>query len=114
MHVWRDKLQSSIPFEGDCFFIGSAGFVIQDLEINGENMGHQTSHNGVVCCNAVVVTLGFDGLLEKITIGVEGNHGILVAGVCSDREAAGVVGEELAEWFCDDKHLVGRHFNGRR
>ncbi len=63
----------------------------------------------------MAVALGFEGLLEnKVAIGVEGNHDILVAGVCSDGKAASVIGEELAEWLCDNKHLVGRHFNGRR
>ncbi len=47
MHVWRDKLEGGVPLEGDCFFIGGAGFVIQDLEINGEPTGCQTSHNSV-------------------------------------------------------------------
>jgi hypothetical protein len=28
MHVLRDKLESGVPFEGDCFFIGKDGFVI--------------------------------------------------------------------------------------
>ncbi len=51
---------------------------------------------------------------DEVTIGVEGNHDTLVAGVRSDGEAAIVVGEELAERFCDDKNLVGRHCNGRR
>jgi hypothetical protein len=73
-------------------------FVIQDLEINGEPMGHQTSHDGVVGCNVVAVTLGLEGLLEdEVAIGVEGNHDILVAGSSSDGEAASVVGKELAE-----------------
>ncbi len=44
---------------------------------------------------------------------MEGNHNILVTGACSDREAASVIGEELAEQFCDDKDLVGRHCKGR-
>jgi hypothetical protein len=65
MDVWRDKLESGVPFEGDCFFIGGAGFVIQDLEIKGEPPGCQTHHNGVTRCNAVVVALGFEGLLEN-------------------------------------------------
>ncbi len=115
MHVWRDELESSIPLEGDCFFIGSAGFDIQDLEINREPPGRQTRHNGVISCNVVAVTLGFEGLLEnEVVIGVEGNHDVLVAGACSDGKEASVVGEELAEWLCDDKHLVGRRFNRRR
>ncbi len=114
MHVCRDKLEGGIPLEGDCFFRSRAGFVIQDLEINGEPTGRQTSHDGVVGCNAVVVTLGLEGLLEdEVAVGVEGNHDVLVAGASFDGEAASVIGEELAEWFCYNKDLVGRHCNGR-
>ncbi len=108
-------MESGIPLEGDHFFIGGAGFIIQDLEINREPPGCKTSHNSVLCPNAVAVTLGLVSLLEdEVAISVEGNHDILVAGACSDREAASVVGEELAEWFCDDDDLVGWHCNGRR
>jgi hypothetical protein len=113
MHVWRDELEGGISLEGDCFFIVGAGFVIQDLEINVESPGGQTSHNGVVCCDALAVALGFESLLKyEVAVGVEGNHDILVAGLCSDGEAASVVSEDLAEQFCDDKDLVGRHCNG--
>jgi hypothetical protein len=60
-------------------------------------MGSQMSHDSVVGCNAVAVTLGLEGLLEdEVAAGVEGNHYILVAGASSDGEAAGVAGEELA------------------
>ncbi len=115
MHVWRDKLEGGIPLEGDCFFIGGAGFVIQDLEINEEPTGCQTGHNSVVCCNAVAVTLGLESLLEdEVAVSMEGNHDTLVGGGCSDQEAASVIGEELAEQFCDNKDLVERHCNGRR
>ncbi len=115
MHVWRDKLEGGIPLKGDCFFISGAGFVTQDLEINGEPTGHQMSHDCVVGCNAVAVSLGLEGLLEdEVAIGMEGNHDILVARACSDGEAASIVDEELAEWFCDDRNLVGRHCNRRR
>ena len=66
-------------------------------------------HDGVIHCNAVAVALGLEGLLEDL---VAIDMGVAVA--CSDGEAASLVGEELAEWLCYDKHLVGRHFNGRR
>ncbi len=115
MHVWRDALESGVPLEGDCFFISRAGLVIQDVEINREPTGCQMSQNSVVGCKAVAVTLGCEGLLEdEVVIGVEGNNDVLIAGACSDGEAASVVGEELAEWLCDDKDLVGRHYNRRR
>ncbi len=115
MHVWRDELEGGIPLEGDCFFISRAGFVIQDLEINREPTGCQTSHDGVIGCDAVVVTLGLEGLLEdEVAVGVEGNHDILVAGASSDGEAASVVGEELAERFCYNEDLVGKHHSRKR
>ena len=70
---------------------------------------------GVVCRDALAVTLRFESLLEdEIAIGMEGNHDILVTGACSEGEAASVVGKELAEWFCDNRNLVGRRCNGRR
>ncbi len=69
----------------------------------------------VLCCDEVAVALGFEGLLEnEVAVGVEGNYDVLVAGACSDGKAGSVVSEKLAEWLCDDKHLVGRQFNGRR
>ncbi len=63
----------------------------------------------------MAVTLGLESLLEdEVAIGVESNHEVLVARVCSDGEATSVLGEELAERFCDNKDLVGRRCNGRR
>ena len=108
-------MEGGVPLEGDCFFISRAGFIIQDLEINGEPMGRQTSRDCVVGCNAVAVTIGLEGLLEdEVAIGIKGHHDILVVGASSDREAASAVGEELAEWFCDDENLVGRRCSGKR
>ncbi len=115
MHVWRDELEGGVPLEGDCFLISGAGFVIQDLEIKGEPTGCQTSHDGVVGCNALAVNLGLEGLLEdEVTVGMEGNHDILVAGASSDGEAASVIEEELAEQYCYGDNLVEKHCNGRR
>ncbi len=70
---------------------------------------------GVVGGNALAVTLGHEGLLEdEVAIGMEGDQYILVAGASFDREAASVVGKELAERLCYDKNLVGWCCNGRR
>ncbi len=110
MNVWRDKLEGGVPLKGDCFFINKAGFVIQDLEINGEPTACQASHDSVIGGNAVAV-----GLLEdEVAVGVEGDHYILVARACSDKEVAGVVGKELTEQLCYNKHLVGWHCIMRR
>ncbi len=63
----------------------------------------------------MAVTLDLEGLLEdEVAVGVEGNHHILIAGASSDREAASVLSEELAERFCYNENVVGRRCNGRR
>ncbi len=104
IHVWRDKLEGGIPLKGDGFFISRTGLVIQDLEINREPTGHQASHDSLVGGNAVMATLGLEGLLEdEVAGGVKSDHYILVAGASSDGEAAGVIGKELAERLCYNK-----------
>ncbi len=63
MHVRGDKLEGGIPLEGDGFFVSQAGFVIQDLEINGETSGCQTGHDRVVGGDAMAIALGLEVLL---------------------------------------------------
>jgi len=63
MHVRGDELEGGVLLEGDGFFVRRAGFIVQDLEINGETSGCQASHDQVVDGNAVVITLGLEGLL---------------------------------------------------
>ena len=72
-------LEFGVPLEGDGFFVCRAGFVIQDLEINGETTGGQASHDRVVGGNAMAITLGLEGLLkDEVAICVKGDHHILV------------------------------------
>ncbi len=79
MHVRRDELEFGVPLEGDGFFVCRAGFVIQDLEVNGETTGGQVSPARVVGGNAMAITLGLEGLLkDEIAVCVKGDHHILV------------------------------------
>jgi hypothetical protein len=64
MHGRGNKLKGGIPLEGDGFFVGRAGFVIQDLEIDGETPGCQTGHDCILGSNSMSITLGLEGLLE--------------------------------------------------
>jgi hypothetical protein len=48
MHIRGDELEFGVPLEGDGFFVRHAGFVIQDLEINGETSGGQAGRDRVV------------------------------------------------------------------
>jgi hypothetical protein len=45
MHVQGDELEFGVLLEGDGFFVRRAGFVIQDLEINGATSGGQAGHD---------------------------------------------------------------------
>ena len=63
MHVRGDELEGGVPLEGDGFFVCRAGFIVQDLEINGETSGCQASHDRVVDGNAMAIALGLEGLL---------------------------------------------------
>ena len=77
MHVRGDEL--GVPLEGDGFFVRRAGFVIQDLEINGETSSSQAHHDRVVGGNAMTITLGLEGLLkDEVAVCVKGDHHILV------------------------------------
>ena len=115
MHVRRNKLEGGLPLEDDSFFVGRAGFIIQDLEINGETPSSQAGHDCVVGGNPMSIALGLEGLLKnEVAIGMKGDPHILVTGTRSDREAAGVISKELAQWLCYNVDLVGRCINGRR
>jgi hypothetical protein len=63
MHVQGNELEGGIPIEGDDLFVCQAGFVIQDLEIDGETSGCQASLDCVVGGNAMAVALGLEDLL---------------------------------------------------
>jgi len=63
MHVRGNKLEGGIPLEGDGYFVGQAGFVIQDLEINGETPGGQAGHDQVAGGDLISIALGLEGLL---------------------------------------------------
>jgi len=92
MHGKGNKLKGGVPLEGDGFFVGQAGFVIQDLEIDGETPGCQTGHDCILGSNSMSITLGLEGLLEvEVAIGVKSDHHILVTGTGPDRKVACVI-----------------------
>ncbi len=82
---------------------------VQDLEVNSKATGHQPCHDGIVGGNAVAVIPGLEGLLEnEVTVGMVGNHHILVARARLDRETTCVVCVEPAEGVDLDEDLMGR------
>ncbi len=110
MHVWWDKLEFCIPLEGDCFLVNRAGLVVENLEVHQETPCCQACHNGIVGCNAMVVTFGLEQLLEdEVASSVEGNYDVLVPQVCPDRKAAEGVhfNEDLIGW-----HTLGTRGSG--
>ncbi len=109
VHVRRDVLKLGVPLEGDGFLISGAGFIVQDLEVNSEATGRQPCHDEIVGSNAVAVIPGLEGLLEnEVAVGMVGDHHILVARACLDRETTCVICVEPAEGVDLDEDLIGR------
>jgi hypothetical protein len=109
MHIWWDELEFGNPLEGNGFF-ACPGFVVKDLEVNQKNPGCQVYHNGLVGGNVMVVPFGLECLLkDEIAIDMEGNHGVLVPGVCSDWKVASFICVQLAEGVHCNKDLIGWH-----
>jgi hypothetical protein len=44
MHIWWDKLESSVPLEGDGFFVCCSGLEVKDLEVSQKTPGCQACH----------------------------------------------------------------------
>ncbi len=109
VHVGRDELKLGVPLEGDGFLMSGAGFIVQDFEVNSEATGRQPCHDGIVGGNVVAVIPGLEGLLEnEVSIGMVGDHHILVARARLDWETTCVVCVEPAEGVDLDEDLMGR------
>ena len=96
MHVGRNKLIRSFPFDFDDVFVRSAYFVVEDLKVNFMAAGAETSHDGVVSCNTVLVFFSFEGS-DKDGVGVTMicRHDVLVATARSNGKAASIIGVEF-------------------
>lgn len=115
MHIGRHQLKLGLPGDSDGVPLGCTSLIIKDLEINCKTVGHQTGHDGVVGSDAMLAAPGLEGLLkDDVSIGMIGNHGILVAQPDLDREPSGtsIVCVELADGEVTDENLVGRGFRG--
>ncbi len=107
----RHQLKFDLPSNGDGMLVVRACFVVKDLKIYCETTCSQTGHDGIVGSNAVLVAPGLEGLLkDEVAIDVMGNHDILVARLCLDREAAGIVRVEFADGDDPDEDLIGSGF----
>ena len=96
MHIGRDTLVRCLPFNLNDTFVFSANFVVEDLEVDFVAAGAETIHDGVVCCDAILVFFSFEGSnKDGVGITMIGSHDVLVAAVRSKGEAASIVGVEF-------------------
>ncbi len=114
MHVRRDKLRFCFPSEGDGLLVGCARLIVEDLKIYQKTLGHQPRHDGVVGSKAMAIALCWKYLLEdEVSIGMVGNHDILVTGAGPNWEAIRVVSVEPAEGHDGNNDKIRCH-NGLR
>ena len=113
IHICGHELKLDLPGDSDGMLVGRTSLVVEDLEINCKAMGYRAGHDGIVGGNAMGVALGLEGLLEdEVTIGVIGNHDILVARLGLDKELACIIRVELADGEYTNKDLIGQLFGG--
>ena len=60
VHLRGHQLKLGLPSAHDGLLVGSAGLIIQDLEVHWEAAGRETHHDGVVGSNAVGVSFCFE------------------------------------------------------
>ncbi len=102
-------MKLGVPLEGDGFLISGAAFIVQDLQVDSKAAGRQPCHDGIVGGNAVAVIPALEGLLEnEVAVGMVGDHHILVARACLDREMTCVICVEPVEGVDLDEDLIGR------
>ena len=54
----------AFPLVSDAVNVGSTGFIIKYLEVNGESACLHVFHDGVVCGDSVCIGLRFEGFNE--------------------------------------------------
>ena len=114
VHVGWDKLECVFVCFFDGKFVGCADFVVQDLLFDMDVAGFETSHDFVVCGNAMMVGLGLEWLDQDcIGTGVIRQHDILVAALGADWETAHVVGVQGVHFlFPAVQGCVGNQVHG--
>ena len=55
MNVWGHKLEHAYPRVLDGLFVGLAGLVVQDLQVDGMAALFEASHDMVVCRDVMAV-----------------------------------------------------------
>jgi hypothetical protein len=93
MHIGWNELKRAFLGVCDGKLVSRACFVVEDLLFDNDVSGFETRHDLVVCWDAVMVGLGLEWLYQDcIGPSVVCQHDILVSALCTDWEAAHVVG----------------------
>jgi hypothetical protein len=97
MDVGRDQLEGA-AVRGDGALEAEAGLVVEYVDGELAVHGSESCKDVIVGGNAMCVLFGRERLYKDgIGGGMERNHDVLVATVCSGGEAPGVIREEACE-----------------
>ena len=87
-------------------FVGSAAFIIEDLEVNAVAIFLKAGHDAVSCGKALAVLAGLEGInQDDVSVYVVGGHDKVVAASGAEGETAHVIGAEFTEEFDLDVEL---------
>ena len=83
-----------LPFNNTLVF--SADLIVEDLKIKLVAAGAETMHDGVICCNAILVLLSFEwGNEDGVQVIMISRHDVLVSTAGADVEVTSVIGVEF-------------------
>ena len=92
-------MEFSAPGFCDDIFECSADFVVHDLDVDFVVVFGEVLHDGVVGSDAAFAAFALEwGAKDDIAVTVVDDHVVLVATVCTNVEAAGVICANFADW----------------
>ena len=113
INIRRYELVVCFPHFCDGMFVLSAGFIVQDLKVNGVASGAEVLHDGIIRFNSMFVFAGLEwGVQDGVGITMIHNHYVLIATAGSDGKAATVISVQLADGL--DSNLDFSSLDGRQ
>ena len=102
------ELVCGLPDVSDVATILLAGFVVEELLVNGVATLLEAGHDAGVCGDTVAIVAGLEGFNEDdVGVAMVSNHKVLVVAVGAGWEAACVVGVESAGGLDPEVDLFG-------
>ena len=109
VHIRCYLLVFAFTFGGDAVDVGGTGFIIKDVEVEGEAACLHAFHDGIVRRDLVCIGLGFEGLNEdSVGSNMMCQYDVAVAAARFNWEVSHIVSEDGIQCSGVDVELIGQ------